>query len=125
MSFSNLLGRETEEPGTWRRGVANLRQGWYWSRMPNFQGGSVYAVVQNITSGVLLVTDKTLKRLSVGELQQLAMELDRQLRMIRSEQPPLDDTKAVQNRHRRIQKLNSALTMLRAHKQKRKPKLQR
>ena len=90
--------------------------------MPNFPGGSVYAMVQNISSGVLLVTDKSLKRLTIGDLQQLALELDRQLRMTRAEQPSLEDTKAVQNRHRRIQKLNSALTMLRAHQQKRKPK---
>jgi hypothetical protein len=90
--------------------------------MGNFPGGSVYAMVQSISSSVLLVTERTFKRLDSGELQQLALELDKQLRSVRGEQVPIDDTAAIQDRQRRIQRLNSALNMLRAHQMKRKPK---
>jgi len=89
--------------------------------MANFPGGSVYAMVQSICSGVLLVTERTFKRLDAGELRQLSFELDKQLRTVRAEQPALDDTAAIQDRQRRIQRLNSALNMLRAHQMKRKP----
>lgn len=88
--------------------------------MSNFAGGSVYSMVQGIASGTLLVTEKTYKRLTTAELQQLAFELDRQIRLTRSEQPPLDDNQAVQLRHRTIQKLTAALMMLRSHQQRRK-----
>ena len=91
--------------------------------MGNFPGGSVYAMVQSIISGALLVTDRSFKRLVPGELQQLGLELEKQLRMVRAEQPGLEDTAVIQDRQRRIQRLNSALTILHAHQQKRKPKV--
>jgi len=88
--------------------------------MSNFSGGSVYSMVQGIASGTLLVTEKTYKRLTTAELQQLAFELDRQIRLTRSDQPNLEDNQAVQLRHRTIQKLTAALMMLRSHQQRRK-----
>jgi hypothetical protein len=89
--------------------------------MSNFPGGSVYSMVQSILSGVFLVTERSFKRLEPGELQQLGLELEKQLRTIRGEQAPIDDTAAIQDRQRRIQRLNSALNMMRAHQMKRKP----
>lgn len=88
--------------------------------MSNFAGGSVYSMVQSIASGVLLVTEKSFKRLTVSELQVLALELDRQIRFTRSDQPSLDDIPAVQERQRTIQRLTAALMMLRGHQQRRK-----
>lgn len=88
--------------------------------MSNFAGGSVYSMVQGIANGVVLVTEKTYKRLNTNELQMLAIELDRQLRFTRTEQPAIDDIPAVQERQRTILKLTSALTMLRGHQQRRK-----
>jgi hypothetical protein len=90
--------------------------------MSNFPGGSVYSMVQSISSGVLLITERSFKRLTPGELQQLALELEKHLRTIRGDQAPIDDTAAIQDRQRRIQRLNSALSMLRAHQTKRKPR---
>ena len=90
--------------------------------MGNFSGGSVYAMVQSVCSGVLAVTERSFKRLESGELQQLTLELEKQLRNVRSEQPALDDTANIQDRQRRIQRLNSALNILRTHQLKRKPK---
>ena len=43
----------------------------------------------------------------------ISFELDRHLREVRGEQPPLDDTRALQDRNRRIQRLNTATTILR------------
>lgn len=90
--------------------------------MSNFPGGSVYSMVQSICCGALIVTERSFKKLAPAEMQQLSLELEKQLRNVRAEQPPLDDTAALQDRQRRIQRLNSVLSMLRAHQQKRKPK---
>jgi hypothetical protein len=88
--------------------------------MSNFAGGSVYSMVQAISSGAVLVTEKTIKRLTMSELQNLGAELDRQLRFTRTEQPSLDDIPAIQVRQRTILKLTGTLTILRGHEQRRK-----
>lgn len=77
-------------------------------------------MVQGIESGVVALNEKSLKRLTTSELQLLALELDRQLRLKRSEQPALDDIAAIQDRQRTIQKLTASLMMLRGHQQRRK-----
>lgn len=77
-------------------------------------------MVQGIESGVVALNEKSLKRLNTSELQLLALELDRQLRLKRSEQPALDDIAAIQDRQRTIQKLTASLMMLRGHQQRRK-----
>ena len=56
--------------------------------MANFPGGSVYSMVQGISSGSYLVTEKSFKRLLPPEIQQLAAELERQVRLVRGDQPP-------------------------------------
>lgn len=88
--------------------------------MSNFPGGSVYSMVQGIASGAYLVTEKSFKRLLPTEIQQLTGELDRQVRLVRADQPPLDDTAAQQQRHRTLGRLNSALAMLRAYQSRKK-----
>lgn len=90
--------------------------------MSNFPGGSVYAMVQGVASGAYLVTEKSFKRLLPPEVHQLALELERQLRTARAEQPSLDDLNAVQQRHRTIQRLTSALALLRSHQQRNRGK---
>lgn len=89
--------------------------------MGNFPGGSAWAMAKDITEGVLLVTDRTFLRLLPGELEQLAFEIDRALREVRGVQPSLEDQPALQQRNRRITRLTQALTMLRAHQQRRRP----
>jgi hypothetical protein len=89
--------------------------------MGNFPGGSAWAMSKDIAEGVLLPTDRTYARLEPGELEQLAFEIERALRDTRSSQPPLEDVAALQQRNRRITRLTQGLTMLRAHRSRRRP----
>ena len=82
-------------------------------RMASFPGGSPWAMAKDIASGVLLVTDRTFRAFDVVQLDKISFELERQLRGVRGEQPPLDDTPALQDRNRRIQRLTGAATILR------------
>jgi hypothetical protein len=83
-----------------------------------FLGGSAYAMATGIAAGVHAVTERTSPPLSRADLVVFAVELDRHLREVRAEQPPLDDTTAIQSRNRRISRLNTALMILRAYKTK-------
>ena len=81
--------------------------------MVSFPGGSPWAMARDVASGVLLITDRTFRAFDASQLDKLAFEIERQLRGIRGEQPATEDTAAQQDRHRRIQRLTSAATMLR------------
>ncbi len=85
------------------------------ARMPTFPGGSAYAMAKDIADGYVLVTERTYQRFETGQLDQLGFELERALRDTRGDQPPLDDLTAIQQRNRKIQRLTSALTMLRSY----------
>ncbi len=87
--------------------------------MGSFSGGSAWAMARDIGEGVLLVTERTFGRFELGQVDQLAFELERALRTVRGEQAPLDDLAAIQTRNRKIQRLMSALTMLKGFKQRR------
>lgn len=79
-------------------------------------GGSAWAMAQNIASGHQSVTERTFSRMTRGELDKLGFELERVLREVRGDQPPLDDIPALQKRNRRIQRVNSAVMVLRAYR---------
>ncbi len=81
-----------------------------------FPGGSAWAMARDVAEGYCLVTERTYQRLLAPELDKLAFELDRLLRDLRGEQPPLDDIPALQARNRRIGRLTSALSMLRSYR---------
>jgi hypothetical protein len=83
-----------------------------------FPGGSAYAMVRDVASGHLTVTERTLKNLDRPDLATLSFELERHLREIRAEQPTLEDTTAVQQRNRRIQRINAAHMILRSYRMK-------
>jgi len=85
-----------------------------------FPGGSAYAMTRDVAEGYLLVTERTFKNLTRGDLDQLVFEIDRHLRELRGDQPALDDLAAIQLRQRRMQRLNSALLMLRGYRQRQK-----
>ncbi|HEY7214174.1 MAG TPA: hypothetical protein VIC28_06055 [Thermoanaerobaculia bacterium] len=85
-----------------------------------FSGGSAYAMARDVAEGYLLVTERTFKTMSRSELDQLVFETDRYLRELRGEQPPLDDTPALQQRQRRMQRLNTALMIVRSYRTKQK-----
>jgi hypothetical protein len=88
--------------------------------MGNFIGGSAYAMCRQVGEGFLLVTERTFQRLSRGELDTLAFELDKLLREVRGQQPAIDDLPAVQQRNRRIQRLNTCRMMLQTYRQSRR-----
>ena len=75
-------------------------------------------MARDVCDGYVLVTERTFLRFAAGELDQLSFELDRLLRDLRGDQPPLDDIPALQLRNRKIQRVNQASMMLKAFKQK-------
>jgi hypothetical protein len=81
-------------------------------------GGSAFSFARDIGEGYQIVTERSFKNLTKGEMDALAFEIDRALREIRGEQAPLEDLAAIQARSRRIQRLNGALMMLRTYRQK-------
>jgi len=83
-------------------------------------GGSAYAMVRDIAEGYFLVTERTFARFERGELGKIQFEIDRHMREVRGDQPPLDDMQAIQKRNRKIQRLNTALMVLRSYVQKRR-----
>lgn len=85
--------------------------------MGNFIGGSAYAMCRQVADGFLLITERTFRRLSRGELATFSFELDKLLREVRGQQPQIDDMPAVQQRNRKIQRLNTCRMMLQAYRQ--------
>jgi hypothetical protein len=85
-----------------------------------FPGGSAYAMARDVAEGYLLVTERTFKTMTRVDLEQLTFEIDRHLRELRGDQPSLDDQAAIQQRQRRMQRLNSALLMIRSYRQRQK-----
>jgi hypothetical protein len=85
-----------------------------------FSGGSAYAMARDVAEGYLLITERNFKTMSRSDLDQLVFEFDRHLRELRGEQPPLDDVTALQQRQRRMQRLNTALMIVRSYRTKQK-----
>jgi hypothetical protein len=85
-----------------------------------FPGGSAYAMTRDVAEGYILLTERSFKTLTRGDLDQLVFEIDRHLRELRGDQPALDDLPAIQLRQRRMQRLNGALLMLRSYRQRQK-----
>lgn len=88
--------------------------------MANFPGGSAWAMVREVAAGHFLVTERTFKPYTPAQLDQLAFELDRHLREVRGDQPSHEDSQAVRDRNRRIQRINTALMILRSVRQRRR-----
>lgn len=85
-----------------------------------FPGGSAYAMARDVGEGYILVTERTFKTMTRADLDQLTFEIDRYLRELRGDQPSLDDLPAIQLRQRRMQRLNSALQMVRGYRMRQK-----
>jgi hypothetical protein len=80
--------------------------------MAQFLGGSAYAMANQTADGYVLLTPVILKRFSRGELTQLQFELNKVLTMLRGNQPPPDDTAAVQTYHHKVGRIRSALLVI-------------
>ncbi len=82
--------------------------------MSVFIGGSAYNMVRDIADGFILVSERTFRSYKPREITDFTLEAERLLREVRSDQPPLSDTEAVQRRQRRIQRLQQAMTIANA-----------
>jgi hypothetical protein len=79
--------------------------------MSAFLGGSAYAMVRDISEGYIIATELTFRKFQPGDFQQFGFEADKLLREIRGNVPPTGDVDATQKRHRRMQRLQQAMTI--------------
>lgn len=82
-------------------------------------------MAKDIADGFLMVTERTYQRFESAQLDQLAFELERAQRDIRSVLSATDDTATVQQRNRKLQRLTQAITMLRGVQARTKSRLVR
>lgn len=88
--------------------------------MSPFSGGSPWAMARDIGEGFVLVTDRTLARMSRAEIDKLTFELERCLRDLRGAPSADLQTVELQRRNRKMLKLTGAQRVLRGHLMKRK-----
>jgi len=81
-------------------------------------GGSAWAMTRDIADGFVNVTDRTFRSLSVVQIQKLGHEIERLLRELRGGAVADEPLPELQKRQRRIQRLNSARTMMQSHRQR-------
>jgi hypothetical protein len=79
--------------------------------MSIFLGGSAYNMVRDVAGGFVLVSERTFRSFTSRDFVEFGMEAERLLREVRSEQPELSDTEAIQKRQRRMQRLRQAITL--------------
>lgn len=77
-------------------------------------------MARDIGEGYQSVTERTFQRMTRADLDQLTFEMTRLLTEVRGNQPDIDDLSAVQQRNRKIQRLNTAMMILRTFRRKRK-----
>lgn len=76
-------------------------------------------MAKEVAEGVILITERSFQRFEAGQLEKLVFELDRALRDARGEAVELENIQAIQQKNRKLTRLNSALTMLRSYQQRR------
>jgi hypothetical protein len=85
-------------------------------------GGSAPAMANQVCDGYTLLSATTLKRLSLDQMKQLEFELDKRLRETRGTQVDLQDQQALQQRNRRISRIEGQVRVLRHTMQQRRMK---
>jgi hypothetical protein len=88
--------------------------------MGTFLGGSAPAMAKQVCDGYALLSTTVIKRLDIGQMQQLEFELDKRLRETRGETVDLSDQESLQHRNRRISRIDGALRVLRHGMQQRR-----
>ena len=81
--------------------------------MGTYMGGSAPAMARQICDGFILLSPVILKRLEIQQMEQLEFELDRRLRDARSEPMDLEDQEGLQQRNRRLSRIEGGLRVLR------------
>jgi hypothetical protein len=76
-------------------------------------GGSAPAMARQVCDGFTLLSATNLRRLSLEQMTNLQFEMDKKLRASRGEQPDQNDLKALQERNRRITRIEGQLRVLR------------
>lgn len=79
--------------------------------MSAFLGGSAYAMVRDVADGYIIASELTFRKFQVGDFQAFGVEADKLMREIRGNVPPTGDVEATQKRHRRMQRLQQAVTI--------------
>jgi hypothetical protein len=75
-------------------------------------------MARDVAEGYVTITERSLKTLSAGEMNELAHEMDRHLRELRAEPVVTQESAVIQGRNRKIQRLNTALVVVRGFRQK-------
>ncbi|HSN57517.1 MAG TPA: hypothetical protein VLT32_22800 [Candidatus Sulfomarinibacteraceae bacterium] len=88
--------------------------------MGNYMGGSAPAMANQVCDGYTLLTATILKRLTLDQMQQLEFEMDKRLRETRGTQPDLQDQVALQQRNRRLSRIEAQIRVLRHTMQQRR-----
>lgn len=78
-------------------------------------GGSAWTMARDISEGFVNVTERTFRTVPAGQIAQLRHEIERLLRELRGNSTTNEERSALQARQRRIQRLNSALTVMRGY----------
>jgi hypothetical protein len=79
--------------------------------MGAFVGGSAYAMVRDIAEGYIIATELTFRKFLHSDFQTFGFEADKLMREFRAAVPPTGDVDATQKRHRRMQRLQQAMTI--------------
>lgn len=77
-------------------------------------------MARDISKGFVLVSERTFRRMERPQMDQLALEMNRLLRDVRSQQPDLSDVAALRDRNISIRRLTGALTVLRSLRSQRR-----
>ena len=81
--------------------------------MGTYQGGSAPAMASQVCDGYSLLSQVSLKRLSLEQMTKLEFEIEKRLRATRSDTVDLNDQPALQARNRRISRIEGAVRVLR------------
>jgi hypothetical protein len=79
--------------------------------MSVFLGGSAYTMVRDIAEGYVIASELTFKKFQAPDFTTFGFELDKLLREIRGTIVPAGDIEGTQKRHRKMQRLQQALTI--------------
>ena len=88
--------------------------------MSGFKGGSAWTMARDISEGFVNLTDRTFRSVPDAQIAQLRHEIDRLLRELRGAVTVDEERPALQARQRRIQRLNSAMMMIRGDLERRR-----
>jgi hypothetical protein len=81
--------------------------------MGTFQGGSAPAMASQVCDGYSLLSQVSLKRLSLDQMTKLEFEIEKRLRATRGDTVDLNDQPGLLARNRRLSRIEGAVRVLR------------